>query len=119
MSQGVYLDQILKPHVKPWLDSGEDFFLVEDNDSGHGGRSDSNIVKSWKTEHNLKYLFNAPRSPCLNPIENCWRVPDHAVNQNARMCDTADELFEVAREAFNSDKLLPQKTINSWALSNR
>lgn len=102
MSLKVYLEQILKPHVGEWLESGDDFVLFEDNDSGHG-TSAHNIVRTWKEAVRLKYLFNAPRAPSINPIENAWRAPDHAVNQNARMCDTADELFAVAEEAWRSN----------------
>ena len=45
MSQRVYLEQILEPHVGRWLEEGRDFWLEEDNDSGHGGGSSSNIVR--------------------------------------------------------------------------
>ena len=44
MSQRVYIDQILKPVVKPWLDRGYDFCLEEDSNSGHG-TSKNNIVR--------------------------------------------------------------------------
>ena len=66
MSQRVYIDQILKPVVKPWLDRGDDFCLKEDGDSGHG-TSKNNIVRKWKEENG-----NCASSPDLSPIENCW-----------------------------------------------
>jgi len=40
----VYLEQILKPIVKPWIDSHPRFVLEEDGDSGHGTGS-KNIVR--------------------------------------------------------------------------
>jgi hypothetical protein len=43
ISQRVYIDQILKPIVKPWLN--HDFVLEEDGDSGHGPGK-SNIVRT-------------------------------------------------------------------------
>lgn len=36
MSHEVYINSILEPVVKPWLDRGDDFVLEEDEDSGHG-----------------------------------------------------------------------------------
>ena len=36
MSQRVYIDTILDPVVRPWVEAGEDFVLEEDGDSGHG-----------------------------------------------------------------------------------
>jgi hypothetical protein len=45
MSQKAYIDQILEPVVKPWLDAGEHFVLEEDGDSGHG-LGKNNIVQT-------------------------------------------------------------------------
>lgn len=36
MTHQVYIDSILEPVVKPWLERGDDFVLEEDGDSGHG-----------------------------------------------------------------------------------
>ena len=47
MKQETYINQILEPVVKPWLEAGHDFVLEEDNDSGHGPGK-SNIVRTWK-----------------------------------------------------------------------
>ncbi len=38
MTHKVYIDSILDPVVKPWLERGDDFVLEEDGDSGHGVR---------------------------------------------------------------------------------
>lgn len=119
MSQRVYVDQILKPYVSRWLEEGREWILFEDNDSGHGGRSESNIVRSWKEDNELKSIFNAPRAPWLNIIENAWRAPDQAVHLNAWKVQTADELYEIAEESWRSEDSLPQKTINEWVLSAR
>lgn len=74
MSQRVYINSILEPVLKPWLEAGEDFVLEEDGDSRHGSGK-SNIARDWKDERNLKYYFNCFHSPDLSPIENCWQVP--------------------------------------------
>lgn len=74
MSQQVYIDSILEPIVKPWIEQGDRFVLEEDGDSGHGpGRN--NIVRTWKEEHRLKSYFNCSNSPDLAPIEECWLPP--------------------------------------------
>ena len=59
--------------VKPCLDRGKDFVLEEDNDSGHGSAHNNNKIRRWKAQHGLKFYFNAPKSPDLSPIENCWQ----------------------------------------------
>jgi hypothetical protein len=74
MLQRVYIDQILEPIVKPWLEEGQDFVLEEDGDSGHGP-SKKNIVREWKEKNNLEFFFNCAQSPDLSPIENCWQPP--------------------------------------------
>ena len=53
MSHKVYIESILDPVVKPWLEeviSGriDPFVLEEDGDSGHGGGSTRNPVRIWK-----------------------------------------------------------------------
>ena len=45
MTHQVYIDAILDPVVKPWLDRGDDFVLEEDGDSGHGTGKRRNAVK--------------------------------------------------------------------------
>jgi hypothetical protein len=72
ISQRVYIDQILKPIVKPWLENGQNFVLEEDGDSGHGPGK-HNIVRTWKDTHGLEHYFNCPSTPDLAPIENCWQ----------------------------------------------
>jgi hypothetical protein len=75
LSLKVYRDQILKPIVGSWLkDPKQPHFILEDNDSAHGGGSNNNIVASWKRRHNLDHFFNCANSPDLAPIENCWQV---------------------------------------------
>ena len=45
MTQKAYINQILEPIVKPWINRGDDFVLEEDNDSGHGPpRNKTNII---------------------------------------------------------------------------
>lgn len=80
MSHKVYIDSILEPVVKPWIQAVragniEPFVLEEDGDSGHGSGRTQNPVRRWKEEKGLKYYFNCASSPDLAPIENCWQAP--------------------------------------------
>ncbi len=88
MSQRVYIDQILEPVVKPWLEAREDFVLEEDGDSGHG-TSQSNIVRTWKKTNKLEYFFNCASSPDLAPIENCWQTPKQHLRKYPHWDDSA------------------------------
>ena len=74
LNQKAYIDFILEPIVKPWIEARQDFVLEEDGDIGHGP-SKSNIVRTWKNNHGLEHFFNCPSSPDLSIIDNCWQPP--------------------------------------------
>ncbi|KAF2183648.1 hypothetical protein K469DRAFT_710450 [Zopfia rhizophila CBS 207.26] len=80
MTQRAYIDQILEPIVKSWIESHQCFILEEDGDSGHGPGK-SNIVRTWKKENGLQYYFNCYSSPDLSVIENCWQPPKQYVKK--------------------------------------
>ena len=69
----VYLEQILKPIVKPWAENHFRFVLEKDGDSGHGTGS-KNIVRTWKQENKLEHYFKCASSSGLSSIENMWQV---------------------------------------------
>jgi hypothetical protein len=80
MTQRAYIDQILEPVVKPWLEQGDHSVLKEDGDSGHGPGK-HNIVRQWKKDNKLDHYFNCHSSPDLAPIENCWQPPKQYVKK--------------------------------------
>ena len=93
MSHEVYINQILEPVVKPWIQSGQDFVLEEDGDSDHGTGS-NNIVRDWKEKNGLKHYFNCASSPDLAPIENCWLMPKQKLRSVPHWDDeTTEELI--------------------------
>lgn len=107
MTHQVYINSILEPVVKPWLEAGDEFVLEEDGDSGHGtGRA--NPVRKWKEDHGLKSYFNCAQSPDLSPIENCWLIPKSHVHKYHHWDDsTLEELIHegwahVSQEFINS-----------------
>lgn len=113
MTQQVYVDDILGLYVRPCLEAGEQFILEEDNDSGHGGRTNNNRVQRWKQEHGLRSYYNCPKSPDLSIIENCWQ----AVKQHLSIVPHWDEVTtkEMILEAWREK--VPQEKINSLVLS--
>nr|POF18079.1 putative gamma-glutamyl phosphate reductase [Quercus suber] len=72
MDSQTYLDSVLKPVVKPWLQQDPRFILEGNRSSAHG-LSKNHPVYEWKQQHGLKYYFNCRSSPDLSPIEDCWQ----------------------------------------------
>jgi len=101
LSLTVYRDQILEPVVGSWLQDPNQshFILEEDNDSGHGGGSSSNIVATWKRRNALDHYFNCPNSPDLAPIENCWQVMKQHLKKHPHWNES--EVRELAHEGWD------------------
>ena len=81
-----YID-ILEQHVLPLLKHGDNFILKEDGDSDHGKANNNNIVRQWKQQHDLQCYFNAPQSPDLASIENCWQPTKRYIDQEDHLSD--------------------------------
>lgn len=109
LAMQAYIDQILEPVVKPWLDRGDQFVLEEDGAPGHGKAQDQNIIQRWKASNNLQCYFNTVSSPDLSPIENAWRAPKAHIREHAIWDDEA--LKEAAEEGWEA---FTQGSINSW-----
>jgi hypothetical protein len=112
MTQRVYIDSILDPIVKPWIQAGHDFALEEDGDSGHGPARNGNIVRQWKTQNGLESYFNCASSPDLAPIENCWLPPKQHLRKYPHWDDTTT--IELINEGW---ALVSQDYINKRVLS--
>ena len=107
-SSWVYINQILEPAVKPWLEAGHQFVLEEDNDSGHGTGKDSTAHR-WKQQHHLAHYFNCSLSPDLSPIENAWQIPKSYTRRHPHWDeDSTKALF------FEGWASITQETINKW-----
>ncbi|KAF2627901.1 hypothetical protein BU25DRAFT_431205 [Macroventuria anomochaeta] len=98
MTQCAYIDQVLKPLVKPWVDRGDRFWLEEDNNSGHGPGK-SNIVRTFKKDNSIQSFFNAPSSPDLALIENCWQPPKQYIKKFPHWDE--DDTWELALEGWD------------------
>lgn len=107
MNMDSYL-KLLKEECSSWPSH---WTLEEDGDSSHGiGKN--NPVRAWKEKQGLKYYFNCPQSPDLSPIENAWRAPKEAVQQQGHWDD--ETVWELAQEGWDG---LHKKTINKWCRS--
>lgn len=109
MSQRVYIDSILEPIFKSWIEAKHDFVLEEDGDSGHGPGK-SNIVKTWKQNHDLEYYFNCSSSPDLSPIENAWLPSKQYIRKYPHWDDSTTkgliyEGWATVSEAFINEKV--------------
>lgn len=111
MSQEVYIQSILEPVVKPWIDRGDDFVLWEDNDSGHG-TTERSIAQIWKRRNACKAQFNIPSHPDLNIIENCWRWPKTRLKQHAHYSE--EDITELMIEGWEEMRSEHQDKVNDW-----
>ena len=111
MTQELYIEKIL-PIVKRYRDEreakGRAFIFQEDNDGGHGTRSEENSARLYKDQINLDYIEDWPVfSPDLSPIENVWRILKQRVRQH---CPRTKE--ELKRAIEVEWAALTQKEIN-------
>ena len=75
MSEARYLE-ILEDMVLPCIQRGDQFYLEEDGDSAHKTKK----VVAWKQKHGVQGYINAPKSPELSIIENCWQPVKQYLN---------------------------------------
>lgn len=87
MSLEVYLEQILKPHVGEWLESGDDFVLFEDNDYGHGTSAHNQYCEDLEGGSGSGIPVQRAAGSVNQPSRKCLASSrPRAVNQNARIC---------------------------------
>ncbi len=73
---------------------------------------------AWKDAVGAHFFMrNAPLSPDLNVIENCWRAPGHKVRLFAQFADDADDLYARAKEGW--DGLRQEASTNGCSLCPR
>lgn len=80
MSARSYVDHVLEPVIKPWVEDVKlgrlaPFTLVEDPNGANGVGVNSE-ARRWKREHSRGYIdyhFNEQASPDLTPVEKCWQ----------------------------------------------
>ena len=113
MSQKVYIESILEPHVKEWIDRGDQFELEEDRDSGHGPAHNGNKVRKYKEKIGLRYYFNGPKSPDLSVAESYFQPLKQFLSNSGHWDEKT--LKDRAEEGWNHH--VPQHFINEQVLS--
>lgn len=108
MTQELYVSKIL-PIVKRYRDEreakGRTFIFQEDNDGGHGTRSEKNSASLYKDQINLDHIDDWPAfSPDLSPVENVWRILKQRVRQLCpRTKEKPKKAIEVEWAALTGD----------------
>ena len=75
----LYRENILLPHVVPFLQAHPDMTLQHDNATSHTARS----VRDFLQDRNVSVLPRPAKSPDLNPIEHVWDLLDRRVRARA------------------------------------
>ena len=70
-----YREDILLPHVVPFLQAHSDMILQHDNATSHTARS----VRDFKQDRNVSVLPWPAKSLDLNPIDHVWDLLDRRV----------------------------------------
>ena len=70
-----YREDILLPHVVPFLQAHPGMTLQHDNDTSHTAR----CVRDFLQDRNVSVLPWPAKSPNLNPIEHVWDLLDRRV----------------------------------------
>jgi transposase len=93
-----YREDILLPHVVPFMHAHPDMILQQDNATSHTARS----VREFLHDSNVSVLPWPAKSPDLNPIEHVWDLLDRRVRARAIPPRNVQELASALVEEWGN-----------------
>ena len=85
MMADFYINSILEPIIKSWIQNDLPFVLEEDRDSNYKiiklNTMATTLVKTWKQKNHLTSYFNCSESPDLASIKNAWQYTKHHIQK--------------------------------------
>ena len=100
-----YCDEILVPHVLPYIDVHDGLFQ-HDNARPHVARISQEVLQN----HRIEVLDWPARSPDLNPIEHLWDELDRQVRKRRQPPHNRGQLMAALQEEWLR---IPQRTIRN------
>lgn len=100
-----YIDEILAPHVVPYVAQHNYVTFMHDNARPHVAR----ICQDYLAQNNVRVLNWPPYSPDMNPIEHLWDIMGRQLQRRIPQPGTLAELRAALVEEWNN---IPQRQIN-------
>lgn len=108
-----YIDQLLAPHLIPFLREHPGFIFMQDNAPAHRAI----VTRNFFDENGVRLLSPWPAiSPDLNPIEHLWDAMDRTLRNQERQPRNPQEL---AADLIRIWHDIPQRVIRRLTLSMR
>jgi hypothetical protein len=98
-----YIDQVLEPHVAPFIQKVTDEtwnapLYQQDGASSHRAK----LTKVWLDHHDIDIFPHPAMSPDLSPVERMWFLVKAYIRRLARRPRTRAELVHAIQEAWES-----------------
>lgn len=100
-----YIDEVIEPHIIPYLQQLEDPLFQQDNATPHVARISINRFE----EANVNILPWPPKSPDLSPIEHVWDIMGRKIRNLANPPQTLIALRHELQVAWDT---IPQEDID-------
>lgn len=107
-----YRDDILAPHVVPFLQANPNFTLQQDNATSHTAR----VTTAFLNANNVNVMPWPAKSPDINPIEHLWDALDRRVRKRQNQPRNLRELQNALVDEWNN---IPQLEIQQLIRSMR